>query len=433
MEKIGLRNLTVSVVGLGYVGLPLALAFGQKFKTLGFDIDSEKIIEITKGVDETSCVSRKDFADAIYFSATSDIALLQDTDVFIIAVPTPVDDDHLPDLASLTSVSELVGKVIKKGAIVVYESTVFPGATEEICVPILERVSNLVWKKDFHVAYSPERINPGDKEHTLENVVKVVAGDNERTTEMVASLYESVVKAGVYSCSSIQVAEAAKVIENTQRDLNIALVNEFAKIFKKMNLDTMEVLKAAETKWNFLPFKPGLVGGHCIGVDPYYLAYKSNMLGYHADLILAGRVVNDSMASFVAEEICKSFSSSRNGELPKVVTILGLAFKENCTDLRNSKVLDLVNSFRKIGCDIYLHDPLAKNAEVKRMFDACNYVWEDLPKSDVVVLTVPHKFYLNIGHTAIAEKVSFRGMFADVKSVFNPNFFEQEDVEIWRL
>src|SRR5438067_1680043 len=331
---------SVGVVGLGYVGLPLAVAFGRKFPTVGYDLSSEKIKAYREHRDPTGQVTSAAFQDARLLKCTNDPKQLKQSEVIVVSVPTPVDNARMPDFAPLRSASETVGASMRRGATVVYESTVYPGATEEVCVPILEKASGLSWKKDFFVGYSPERINPGDKEHTLESIVKVVAGDTPATLERLASLYGAVIQAGIKRASSIQAAEAAKVIENTQRDLNIAFVNELAIIFHRLGLDTVEILEIAGTKWNFLPFRPGLVGGHCIGVDPYYLTYKAEQAGYHPEVILAGRRINDGMGRYIAQETVKLMIQRGSQVRDASVSVLGLAFKENCPDLRNSRAID---------------------------------------------------------------------------------------------
>ena len=332
---------TVAVVGLGYVGLPLVVEFGKRVRTIGFDICETKVASCMKGRDPSRELSDEEMSAAVHAQYSADPAALAEADFVLVAVPTPVDEAHRPDLTPLIGASEAVGRHLKNGATVVYESTVYPGATEEICIPVLERASGKQWQRDFFVGYSPERINPGDREHMLTNVVKVVSGDTPATLEKVAALYTTVVQPGVYRCSSIKAAEACKVIENTQRDLNIALMNELSIIFDKIGLDTTEVLEAAGTKWNFLRFKPGLVGGHCIGVDPYYLTHKADMLGYHPQVILAGRRINDGMGKFIAEQTVKQMIAAGSYVKGARVNVLGLTFKENCPDLRNSKVLDI--------------------------------------------------------------------------------------------
>src|SRR5438093_13596697 len=349
----------VAIVGLGYVGLPLAVAFGKAFRTIGFDLSTEKVENYRRYIDPTGEVSGEDLRAAAQLTVTTDPAQLAAADIIVVAVPTPVDAVRRPDFGPLVSSSATVGKHMKKGVSVVYESTVYPGATEEVCIPVLERNSGMKWLTDFNVGYSPERINPGDKEHTLQTIVKVVSGDTPETLERVAKLYAAVVTAGVYRASSIRVAEAAQVIENTQRDLNIALVNELAIIFDRLGINTMEVLRAAGTKWNFMPFRPGLVGGHCIGVDPYYLTHKAEMVGYHPEVILAGRRINDGMGKFVAEQTVKHLV--RNGWQVKdaPVVVLGLTFKEDCADLRNSRVIDVIRELQSYGAEVLVHDPVA--------------------------------------------------------------------------
>ncbi|MFZ2540758.1 MAG: nucleotide sugar dehydrogenase, partial [Gallionella sp.] len=349
----------IAVVGLGYVGLPLALEFGKKFTTVGYDLSERKVSSYRKCCDPSGDIPGEDFHAAIHLIFTTDPSHLSKADYIIVTVPTPVDAAHQPDFSPLVSASTIVGKNMKSDAIVIYESTVYPGATEEVCIPILERESGLKWMKDFHVGYSPERVNPGDKERTITKVTKVVSGDDAATLKKVAELYDHIIVAGVHRVSSIKVAEAAKVIENTQRDLNIALMNELALIFDRLGIDTLEVLEAAGTKWNFLPFRPGLVGGHCIGVDPYYLTHKAVMLGYHPEVILAGRRINDSMAAFVAQQTVKQLSRAGDPIKNAKVIVLGLTFKENCSDLRNSKVADVVRELQEFGCKVSVHDPVA--------------------------------------------------------------------------
>ncbi|MEF9943906.1 MAG: nucleotide sugar dehydrogenase, partial [Burkholderiaceae bacterium] len=351
----------------------------------------------------------------------------------IVAVPTPVDEAHNPDFSPLVGASTAVGRHLKPGAIVVYESTVYPGATEEICVPILERESGLTWKKDFFVGYSPERINPGDKEHTLTRIVKVVAGDTPETLKKVAEVYGSVITAGVYPASSIKVAEAAKVIENTQRDLNIALMNELSLIFHKIGIDTLEVLQAAGTKWNFLPFRPGLVGGHCIGVDPYYLTHKADKLGYHPQVILAGRRINDGMGKFIAEQTVKTLIQSGFAIKGAHVNVLGLTFKENCPDLRNSKVIDVIRELESYGVTVHVHDPVADPAEAMHEYGVELTAWEHLPKANATVLAVAHSEYKQHSVAEYAAKLAPGGLLVDVKCVMNADQLKAKGLHVWRL
>ena len=353
----------IAVAGLGYVGLPLAVEFGQKFTTIGYDLSEGKVTSYKSGHDPSGAIADESFTTAKRLSFTTDSSRLSKADFIIVTVPTPVDVAHQPDFSPLISASTTVGKHLKRDAIVIYESTVYPGATEEVCIPILERESGLKWQKDFHVGYSPERINPGDKERTLTKVTKVVSGYDTATLEKVADLYGHIITAGVHKVRSIKVAEAAKVIENTQRDLNIALMNELALIFNRLGIDTLEVLEASGTKWNFLPFRPGLVGGHCIGVDPYYLTHKAEMLGYHPQVILAGRRINDGMASFIAQQTVKQLLRAGSPVKNAKIIVLGLTFKENCSDLRNSKVADVVRELQDFGCDVSVHDPVASPDE----------------------------------------------------------------------
>jgi UDP-N-acetyl-D-galactosamine dehydrogenase len=424
---------TVAVVGLGYVGLPLAVEFGKKFRTIGFDLSQRKVDAYNRHVDPTGEVSTADLKAATKLTMSTDPATLAEADFIVVAVPTPVDIAHQPDFTPLLGSSEAVGKHMKRGATVVYESTVYPGATEEICIPVLEKHSGLEWKKDFFVGYSPERINPGDKERTLTKITKVVSGDTPETLEKVASMYGSIITAGVYRASSIKVAEAAKVIENTQRDLNIALMNELAIIFDRIGIDTLDVLKAAGTKWNFLPFRPGLVGGHCIGVDPYYLTHKAEMLGYHPEVILAGRRINDGMGKFVAEQTVKNLV--RNGWQVKdaPVIVLGLTFKEDCPDLRNSRVIDVIQELRSYGANVVVHDPVADSDEAVHEYGVPLVAWNDLPQSAAIVAAVAHKEFKARPVAEFTDKLLPNGVVSDVKSLFDATALEAAGVTVWRL
>jgi len=423
----------VAVVGLGYVGLPLAVEFGKKVRTIGFDLSASKIDNYKRCVDPTGEVSTEQLREARQLEVTTDPALLGQADYIVVAVPTPVDIAHNPDFTPLIGASKSVGAHMKRGAVVIYESTVYPGATEEVCVPILERESGLKWMQDFHIGFSPERINPGDKEHTLTTILKVVSGDDADSLERIAQLYESVITAGVYRAPSIKVAEAAKVIENTQRDLNIALMNELAIIFDKIGIDTLDVLKAAGTKWNFLPFRPGLVGGHCIGVDPYYLTHKAEMIGYHPQVILAGRRINDGMAKFVAEKTVKSMISSGVNIKGAKVNVIGLTFKENCPDLRNSKVADIIHELQSYGVDVHVHDPVADAGEAEHEYGVKLETWDGLPKADAVVVAVPHKEVLALSLADFQSKLNDNGCFIDVKSQFDPKALQEAGYCVWRL
>jgi UDP-N-acetyl-D-galactosamine dehydrogenase len=423
----------VAVVGLGYVGLPLAVEFGKKSKTIGFDLSETKIENYKQFVDPTGEVSTEELKAASQLAVSTDPSILSEADYIVVAVPTPVDIAHNPDFTPLAGASKTVGMHMKRGAIVIFESTVYPGATEEVCIPILEKHSGLKWKEDFHVGFSPERINPGDKEHTLTTILKVVSGDDDETLERIAQLYESVITAGVHRASSIKVAEAAKVIENTQRDLNIALMNELAIIFDKIGIDTLEVLKAAGTKWNFLPFRPGLVGGHCIGVDPYYLTHKAEMIGYHPQVILAGRRINDGMAKFVAEKTVKSMISAGFHVKGSKVNVLGLTFKENCPDLRNSKVADIVTELQTYGVEVHVHDPVASAKDAQHEYGIELESWETLPQADAIVVAVGHKELLARPLGDLEAKLNKGGCFIDVKSQFDQKAITEAGFSVWRL
>jgi len=424
---------TVAVVGLGYVGLPLAVAFGKKFRTIGFDLSAEKVENYRHHLDPTGEVYGEEFRAADRLTVTTDPAQLADADIIVVAVPTPVDTVRQPDFRPLIGASTTVGKYMKKGAIVVYESTVYPGATEEVCIPVLEKNSGKTWLKDFNVGYSPERINPGDKEHRLETIVKVVAGDTPETLDKVASLYRAIVEAGVYPVSSIKVAEAAKVIENTQRDLNIALINELAIIFNRIGIDTLEVLQAAGTKWNFLPFRPGLVGGHCIGVDPYYLTYKAEMLGYHPEVILAGRRINDNMGKFIAEQTIKQMIRNGNPVKEARVNVLGLTFKEDVPDLRNSHVIDVINELKSYGVQVFVHDPVPDPEAARHEYGLKLISWEKLPVADAMVVAVAHRQFRNMGAEMLARKIVKSGSFIDVKSQFDRKVLAAAGLHVWRV
>ncbi len=424
----------VGVVGLGYVGLPLAVAFGKKIRTIGYDISEEKIALFRDGIDPTNEVGPDEFAEASHLSFTADPYDLGQADSIIVAVPTPIDEAHQPDLSPLKGASHTVGQNMKPGAVVVFESTVYPGVTEEVCVPILEESSGLTWTQDFHVGYSPERINPGDREHTLEKITKVVSADSPETLDRVAELYDSIIEAGVYRASSIKEAEAAKVIENTQRDLNIALMNELAIIFDRMGIDTINVLEAAGTKWNFLPFRPGLVGGHCIGVDPYYLTHKAEKLGYHPEIILAGRRINDGMGKFVAEKTVKTMIRAGQNVHDARVGILGLTFKEDCPDLRNTRVIDIVTELESYGIQVMVHDPLADPREAEAYYGIRVSTWEDLMNLNALIMAVGHRSYKEKAIREFFTKLTPDGVLVDVKSIFDPEKIGAvAGVHFWRL
>lgn len=428
------KQYTIAIVGLGYVGLPLAVEFGKKMPTLGLDLSIDKVTAYRNNLDPTGEVSTQDLQAATHLKCHTDPVVLKEADFIVIAVPTPVGAAHQPDLASLIKSSEAVGKHMKRGAVIVYESTVYPGATEEICIPILEKHSGLKWKQDFWVGYSPERINPGDKERTVTKIVKVVSGDTPATLEKVAEVYGSIIAAGVYKASSIKVAEAAKVIENTQRDLNIALMNELAIIFDRIGIDTLEVLKAAGTKWNFLPFRPGLVGGHCIGVDPYYLTHKAEMLGYHPQVILAGRRINDGMAAYVAQQTIKQLIVNGANIKGAKVIVLGLTFKENCSDLRNSKAADLVKELQDYGCEVHVHDPLAVPEQALHEYGITLSDWEELPQgADAIVAAVSHAEYTEQPVSNLLARLRPGGVFIDIKSAYLPESISAAGACLWRL
>ena len=424
---------TVAIVGLGYVGLPLAVEFGKRFRTIGFDSAERKLASLRRGVDPAGEVPREELQAAKQLEYSSDAAALRAADFVLVAVPTPVDAAHQPDFAPLVAASRTIGTNLKRGATVIYESTVYPGATEEICVPELESASGMKWKMDFHVAYSPERINPGDREHTLAHVRKVVAADDTVTLDKVAELYGTIVKAGIHRVSSIAVAEAAKVIENTQRDLNIALMNELAIIFNRLGLDTLEVLEAAGTKWNFLPFRPGLVGGHCIGVDPYYLTHKAERTGYHPQVILAGRRINDGMGKYVAEQTVKRMIAAGSAVKGAKVNVLGLSFKENCADVRNSKVAELAAELASYGAEVAIHDPEASAEEAERELGVRLVDWDALPRAEALIVAVAHRRFLTMEFSKLQEKLVPGGCFIDVKSRFDRAALEAAGCRVWRL
>jgi UDP-N-acetyl-D-glucosamine/UDP-N-acetyl-D-galactosamine dehydrogenase len=422
----------VSVIGLGYVGLPVAIAFGQKARTVGFDVSSRRIQELKSGHDRNDEVSAETLrtADILYSSNYED---LRQADFHIVAVPTPVDDAHQPDLTPVISATETVAKALKKGDIVVYESTVYPGVTEEECVPVLERISGLKCGTDFTVGYSPERINPGDREHTFTRIKKVVSGSDSETLEIVADTYSSVVTAGVHRATSIKVAEAAKVIENTQRDLNIALMNELSIIFSRLGIDTMEVLEAAGTKWNFLKFRPGLVGGHCIGVDPYYLTHKAEKIGYIPQVILAGRRINDSMGKFIAQQTVKEMVRAGHGVFDSTVTVLGLTFKENCPDLRNSKVIDIIRELQDFGISVQVHDPLADPHDAKHEFGLDLVSWENLKPAAAVIVAVAHDDYMKLKPADLKKLAGNNPVLMDVKASYPQQEVLDAGIKLWRL
>ena len=423
----------IAVVGLGYVGLPLAVHLSRHFDVVGYDLKPDRIRELKSGKDRTLEIAENDLADARIFF-TSDPAELGRCRFIIVAVPTPIDAYRIPDLTPLRGASAAVGQFMKPGACVVFESTVYPGATEEVCVPIMEKASGLKLGIGFTVGYSPEWINPGDKEHTIDRITKVVSGSDPPTTTLLTRVYGKVVSAGIHPVSSIKVAEAAKVIENTQRDLNIALMNELSMIFDKMGIDTSEVLKAAGTKWNFLPFRPGLVGGHCIGVDPYYLTFKAESLGYHPEMILAGRRINDNMAKFIAERTVKILINAGKQVRDSRVAIMGLTFKENVPDLRNTKVVDIISELNTYGVNVVVHDPIADPDEAKAYYGIVLHPLEALGRVDAVIVAVIHDAYRTMGLSCMA-RICYDGcpIVIDIKGAFDPDAAQNENIHYWRL
>jgi UDP-N-acetyl-D-galactosamine dehydrogenase len=398
------KNKKLAIIGLGYVGLPLAVEFGKKYQTLGFDINTSRITELQGGTDSTLEVSVEELSETTHLTYSSNINDLQDANIYIVTVPTPIDDHKQPDLTPLIKASEMLGKVVNKGDIIIYESTVYPGATEEVCLPVVEKLSGLVFNTDFFAGYSPERINPGDKEHRVTNIKKVTSGSNDEIAEIVDQLYLSIIMAGTHKASSIKVAEAAKVIENTQRDVNIALINELSIIFNKLDIDTLEVLEAAGSKWNFLPFRPGLVGGHCLGVDPYYLTHKAQTVGYHPEMILAGRRLNDGMGKYVVSELVKTMLKKRIHVEGANVLVMGLTFKENCPDLRNTKVIDIVSELEEYNINVDIYDPWCSPEEAMHEY-GLSIKEPEKGNYDAIILAVAHQEFSEMG----AEKIKALG------------------------
>ena len=425
--------MKIGIVGLGYVGIQLAIVFARQHETIGFDLDEEKLAAYRLGSDPTGEVSRLELSSATKLRFTAESSELVGCDIYIIAVPTPIDSAKNPDVEPLLSASRLVGHALGKGSIVVYESTVYPGMTEEVCVPVLEESSGLIWQKDFHVGYSPERINPGDPDHSLCSITKVVSADDHKTLETLVGLYGSVVKAGIHQSPSIRVAEAAKIIENTQRDLNIALVNELAVIFDRLDINTSDVLEAASTKWNFLPFRPGLVGGHCIGVDPYYLTHKAQMVNYHPEVILAGRRINDQMGNFIANKTTKLISQLGMSTAETTINVFGVTFKENCADIRNSQVFDLIRELRSFGVTINLVDPLADSDGVFNESGLILTPMDELSAAPVCILAVPHDEFLRRSFTWLHSLIEKPGLLIDVKSVYRRDAEQSQHLKYWSL
>ncbi len=432
-EKIVNGEEKISLVGLGYVGMPIAVAFAKKVGVIGYDLNSKKIELYKSGIDPTNEVGNEVIKNT-KVEFTSDESKLKEAKFHIVAVPTPVNDDHTPDLTPVEGASRILGRNLTKGSIVVFESTVYPGVTEDVCVPILEAESGLKCGVDFKIGYSPERINPGDKVHRLETIVKIVSGMDEETLDVVAKVYELVVEAGVHRASSIKVAEAAKVIENSQRDINIAFMNELSIIFNKMGIDTKSVLEAAGTKWNFLNFRPGLVGGHCIGVDPYYLTYKAEMLGYHSQVILAGRRINDDMGKYVAENCVKNLIKAGKAVKNAKVAILGFTFKENCPDTRNTKVIDIVNELKEYGIEPVIADPAADKAEAKHLYNIDFEEINNVKNMDAVILAVSHEEFTHLSKNDLdALFGEGKKVLLDVKGLFDRKSYEEAGYSYWRL
>lgn len=410
-------NPTLCIIGLGYVGLPLAVEFGKKISTIGFDINQGRIDALRQGVDSTLELDADELAQATQISYTTNEADIKNRDIYIVTVPTPINESKQPDLTPLEKASALLGRVIGKNAIVVFESTVYPGCTEEVCVPIIEQHSGLKFNQDFFAGYSPERINPGDKQHRVHNITKITSGSTPEVAEYVDQLYRKIVVVGTHKASSIKVAEAAKVIENTQRDINIALINELALIFKRLDIDTIEVLEAAGTKWNFLPFRPGLVGGHCISVDPYYLTHKAQQVGYNPEVILAGRRINDGMGTFVAESVVKMMTQRKSHVVDSNILIMGLTFKENCPDLRNTRVIDIINELKNYNANVHVYDPWADAAEAQHEY-GLELITEPKPNSyDAVILCVGHTKFRELGVDAIRALGKPNHVLFDVKHI----------------
>ncbi len=425
------KEIRIGIIGLGYVGLPLAIEFSKHFSTIGYDISNDRITQLKNGFDKTREVNKKVLNDSKLI-LSNDSGAISQCNIYIVTVPTPINEEKTPDLYPLESASKLISKSIKKNDIVIYESTVYPGATEGYCVPIIEKMSGLKYNKDFFCGYSPERINPGDKKHTIKKIKKVTSGSNKKTSDIVDMLYSTIITAGTFKASSIAVAEAAKVIENTQRDVNIALMNELSMIFNRLNLDTNEILEASGTKWNFLPFKPGLVGGHCIGVDPYYLTYKALEVGYSPDMILAGRKINDNMGDFILENLINHLSKKGLSLDNSKIAVFGITFKENCPDLRNSKVLNIIEKLKKTDCEIFIIDSWV-NAEEAKLYDIELCSSDLLNNLDAVILAVSHNEYKLIPIKFWERVMSKKGIILDVKSIYGKDLFKNSNIYHWRL
>ena len=426
--------MKIAVIGLGYVGLPLAVEFGKKFQVVGFDIDEDRIGELKKNFDRTNELSHEELSSTIdNLLFTTSRTDLEDSNIYIVTVPTPVDKNNAPNLEPIINATRMIGSILKKNDLVIYESTVFPGCTEEICVPILQEFSNLTFNEEFFCGYSPERINPGDRNHRLADIMKITSGSNPEVSVFVDNLYSTIIKAGTFSASSMKVAEAAKVIENTQRDVNIALINELALIFKKLDIDTTEVLKAASTKWNFISLRPGLVGGHCIGVDPYYLTHKASEVGYHPEMILAGRRINDNMGYYLAETLVEQLAKSGKSSIGAKVCILGLTFKENCPDLRNTKVTTIIEKLTSHNCQLTIVDGVANKDDIEHQFGMKPEKLENINNQDAIIIAVSHREFINLSTEQVFSMLKPHGLLMDVKSIFKKNFFKGTKINYWRL
>ena len=428
-----IRKLKISIIGLGYVGLPLAVEFGKKYDVVGYDLNNKRVKELNKSFDSTNELSDENLKALKNLQITNNEFEISDSNIYIVTVPTPVDKNNKPDLNPIISASEMIGKYIKKDNIIIYESTVFPGCTEEICVPILEKFSKLKFNADFFCGYSPERINPGDKDNTLTKITKIVSGSNDKALKIINELYTSIIYAGTFQTKSIAVAEAAKVIENTQRDVNIALINELSLIFDKLNINTSEVLEAASTKWNFLPYKPGLVGGHCIGVDPYYLTHKAMEVGYHPEIILAGRRLNDNMGQFIVSKTISELAKKEINLIGAEVAILGLTFKENCPDLRNTKVITLIENLNEYHCKVTVSDCRANEKEAKDQFDIDLVHIDKVKNQDAIILAVSHEEYRSFNLKDWSNMLKPDGIIIDVKSIYNEKDFSETSFAHWSL
>jgi len=428
-----LDKLNICIVGLGYVGLPLAIEFGKKYKTIGFDVNQIRIDELKSGYDKTLEVEKSDFDDSKFLIFSSEDKKINDCNIYIITVPTPIDKNNNPDLSFLKSASQLVGSYLNNGDVVIYESTVFPGATEEYCVPFLSESSGLEYNIDYFCGYSPERINPGDKNHTLRHIVKVTSGSNPEVANLIDLLYQSIIPAGTFKASRISVAEAAKVIENIQRDVNIALINELSMIFDKIDINTSEVLDAANSKWNFIDFRPGLVGGHCIGVDPYYLTHKAIESGYNPEMILAGRRINENMSNFIVDKVINKMNQLKLEPKNSNIAVLGTTFKENCPDIRNSKVFDIIAMLKKYGCNVMVADPMVDKSLLKKKHNIELTVFNELKNIDVVIICVSHNTYKDIQLNDWKNVFKENGIFIDIKSLYDENDFINSKIKYWSL